>query len=61
MRFEIYEKLTIFGKRFYFRFVGGNNEKVTYGEAYNSRAARNHAIGLIKQFAATAEIVEVKK
>ena len=57
MYFETYEKLTIFGRRFYFRLRGANNEIVAHGEAYNSAANRDHGIELVRR-ASAAPVVE---
>ena len=58
LRFETYDRLTLFGRRFYFRLVGANHEKIAYGEAYNTADARDHGIELVK-LAAMATTVEV--
>lgn len=39
---QTFDKLTLFGHRWYFRLVDcGNNEILAASEAYNSKAARN--------------------
>lgn len=57
IRFETYDRMTLRGRRWYFRIVScGNNEIMTPSEAYNSAAARNRAILIIQHNAADAKI-----
>jgi uncharacterized protein YegP (UPF0339 family) len=57
MYFEIYDRLTVWGRRFYFRLRGANNEIVAHGEAYTSAAARDHGIELVRR-STMAPVVE---
>jgi uncharacterized protein YegP (UPF0339 family) len=55
--FETYAKTTKAGKRrFYFRGVGENHEKIFPSEGYNTPSARDERIAAIKAGAATAEV-----
>lgn len=59
MRFETFDRLTIFGRRWFFRIVReGNNEPMAQSEAYNSAAKRDIAIGVLKANIADAPIRE---
>lgn len=57
MRFETFDRLTLFGRRWFFRIVReGNNEPMAQSEAYNSAAKRDLAIGVLKAGVANAHI-----
>ena len=57
-RFEKFDKLTILGRRWFFRFVAPNHEKMNQSEGYNSAAARDHAIEVLKRESAKADVVD---
>lgn len=57
LRFETYERTTLFGRRrFYFRLVGANHEPIAYSEPYNSAEARDYGIELVKRSAAAPTV-----
>lgn len=57
IRFETYDRLTLRGRRYFFRMVSeGNNEVMSQGQPYRNRASRDIAIGKIKAGAAAAVI-----
>jgi hypothetical protein len=43
-RVETFDRLTIWGRRWYFRAVAANGEIVSHSEAYNSAEARDGGI-----------------
>lgn len=62
VRFETFDRLTLFGRRFFFRIVAnGNNEPLAQSEAYTSKQARTLAITRIAQGSADAIIQEGKR
>lgn len=42
--FVTFDRLTLFGRRWFFRYIGNNGEPVFPSEAYNSPAARDRGI-----------------
>lgn len=49
-RIEIWDQLTLFGRRFYWRAVSANNAIVAGpGEGYNSEAARNKGLAAARR------------
>ncbi|HET7255615.1 MAG TPA: YegP family protein [Xanthobacteraceae bacterium] len=59
IRFETFERLTLRGRRYFFRLVVvGNSEIIAQSEAYNSARARDHAIRLIRHGAFEARVIE---
>jgi uncharacterized protein YegP (UPF0339 family) len=57
-RFEKFEKRGIRGRRWYFRFVAPNNEKMLQSEGYNSSSSRDSAIDTIQKEAKHAGVVD---
>ena len=59
-RFQIYSKWTLRGRRFFFRLRAGNGEIIAQSEAYNTKAAAENAVVLIKHgaFLATIEYTD---
>lgn len=60
MKFVTFDRLTLFGRRWFFTIVGSNGEPLAQSEAYNDPAPRDWAINLIKRDAATAKRVPRK-
>jgi uncharacterized protein YegP (UPF0339 family) len=59
IRFELFERKTLFGMRYYFRIVReGNNEILAPSQAYKTIGGRDAAINLIKQGAKEAPSVK---
>ena len=62
MRIEVFSswlRKPIAAKRWYFRFVSGNGEKVAQSEAYNSKQAAKDGAALVRDNFKDAPIVEV--
>ena len=57
---ETFDRLTLFGRRYFFRFVGGNGEKMLQSEPYNRRQDRDDAMYKIRVNARTANIKAVQ-
>ena len=57
-RWELFDRRTLWGRRWYFRFRAANGEVMAQSEAYNSRAARDDAVFSVRGGAAAAVIVE---
>jgi uncharacterized protein YegP (UPF0339 family) len=58
IRFETFDRLTLRGRRYFFRIVAvGNSEPLVQSEAYNTARSRDHTINLIRQGAAEAKVV----
>lgn len=57
MKFVKFDRLTFFGRRWFFTIVGDNGEPLAQSEAYNSAANRNRGIYLIQHDAGNADIV----
>lgn len=47
MRFEIYSRLTLIGRRWYWRLRARNHEIIAQGEAYNRKVDCLRAIELV--------------
>lgn len=61
-RIELFDKLTLFGRRYYWRAVARNGESVAIGgEAYTSRTARDHGLDVARVILANAERLKVAK
>lgn len=57
LRFEPYDKLTLFGRRYYARVVNeGNSEIEWWTEGYNDSRDRDLAISRLQLHAANAKI-----
>jgi uncharacterized protein YegP (UPF0339 family) len=57
IRFETFDRLTLFGRRYFFRIVrNGNSEPMAQSEAYNRAAPRDIAIGIIQEGASSARV-----
>lgn len=56
LRFEIYTKLTLRGRRWYWRLRAANSETIASGEAYNSADAARKGIELVRSAAASTPI-----
>lgn len=59
-RIEIWDRLTLLGRRWYWRAVAGNGEIVAIGEGYNSAEARNRGIGTASRILAKGQIMDGK-
>jgi uncharacterized protein YegP (UPF0339 family) len=57
MIIQTFDRRNLLGqRRYYFRFVGRNGEKLAISEAYNSPASRDGTMGLVRLQAANATI-----
>lgn len=56
MRFEVFERRTLFGRRWFWRLRAKNGEIISQSEAYNSRAAAAKTINTVIEQAGGAEI-----
>ena len=57
MRFVIYPRRSIRGRRWHWRLQAGNGEIIASGEAYVNRADCVHAVELVQQsYAAAVEV-----
>lgn len=62
LRFETFDRLTIFGRRWFFRIVrNGNNEPMAQSEAYNRPEPRDIAIGILQEGASSARVRASKR
>lgn len=61
IRFETFERLTLRGRRFYFRIVANNHEPVAQSEAYNRKESRDHAVKIISHWAGSAAVVPERR
>lgn len=48
MRFEIYRRLTLVGKRWFWRLKAENHEIIASGEGYRNLADAENAVRLVK-------------
>jgi uncharacterized protein YegP (UPF0339 family) len=48
MRFELFQRRTVRGKRWFWRLKARNGEIVCQSEAYHSRADAEHSIDLVQ-------------
>jgi uncharacterized protein YegP (UPF0339 family) len=61
-RIELFDRLTLFGRRYYWRAVARNGESVAVGgEAYNTPAARDHGLNVARVILADADRLKVAK
>lgn len=58
MRFEIYSRRTIKGRRWYWRLRAANREIIASGEGYNHRAGALCAIDLVRATGTLTPMVE---
>ena len=58
IRYEVYPRLTIWGRRWFWRAVGRNGRKVGWGEAYHNKQDAWDAADLMRG-SATARCVEL--
>lgn len=49
MRFQIYSRLTLLGRRWYWRLRARNGEMIASGEGYNRKEDCRHAVSLVRQ------------
>ena len=49
LKFEMYDRLTLMGRRYFFRVKGGNGEIVVQSEGYTRRESAMHTIQLLRQ------------
>lgn len=57
LRFETFDRLTLFGRRWFFRIVReGNNETMAQSEPYNRPEPRDIAIAILQEGAGTARV-----
>lgn len=61
LKFEMYDRLTLMGRRYFFRVKGGNGEIVVQSEGYTRRESAMHTIQLLRQNLQFAEIVDLEK
>lgn len=62
LRFETYDRMTLFGRRWFFRVVReGNSETMAQSEAYNRREPRDIAIAILQEGAGDARIKAVPR
>jgi hypothetical protein len=62
IRFETFDRLTLRGRRWFFRIVrNGNNEPLAQSEAYNRAASRDIAMAIIQEGAGSSKVREVKR
>lgn len=59
-KFETYDRMTLRGRRWFFRFRAANGEIMLQSEGYNSAAARDHAIIVIRGKASIGRTVAVQ-
>lgn len=52
-RYETFDRWTLRGRRYYFRFVAPNHEILMQSEGYNRAAARDAAVVLVRAHAGT--------
>lgn len=57
MTFELFQRRTLFGKRWYFRLKAKNGEIVATSEAYHNFKDADDTVGLIMASAAFAKVV----
>lgn len=60
-RFEIYTKLTLRGRRWYWRLRAANGEPIASGEAYNSAEAARKGIELVRSAGEKTPVAVVAK
>lgn len=61
MKFETFDRLTLFGRRWFFRLVAANGEPVAQSEAYNSAQSRDKEIANIRRDAPKAATRERRR
>lgn len=44
MKIETFTRMTLFGRRYFFRIKASNGETVAQSEAYNTKQARDHTV-----------------
>lgn len=49
MRFQIYSRLTLLGRRWYWRLRAPNHEIIAQGEAYVRKEDCRHAVSLVRK------------
>jgi uncharacterized protein YegP (UPF0339 family) len=47
--FVTFDRMTLRGRRWFFRYQGNNGEPIFQSEAYNSKAARDNGIAAARQ------------
>lgn len=58
-KIERFDRLTLFGRRWFFRARGKNGEIVCPSEPYNSAAARDAGIETAREIFAVGRVVDV--
>lgn len=62
IRFETFDRVTFFGRRYFFRIVReGNNEIMSTSQPYKQVGSRDIGISVIKAGAGEARIIEGKR
>lgn len=62
IRFETFDRLTLVGRRYFFRVVReGNNEIMAPSQPYKRPESRDIAIAIIQEGAGGARIIEGKR
>jgi uncharacterized protein YegP (UPF0339 family) len=56
MKFIAFPRLTLFGRRWFFRILAANGEPIAQSEGYRRKADCLHAAGLIINEAHTADL-----
>ena len=56
MKFKIFRRLTIFGRRWFFHLKSANGEIIMQSEGYFNRADAESIVGKIRQNAAYAKV-----
>lgn len=60
-RYETFTRLTLRGRRYFFRFVAPNNEIMAQSQPYKAAQTRNESLQIIRRKSVDARIVEVEK
>lgn len=60
MKIEIYSRVGMFGRRWYFRLKAGNGEVIAQSEAYNRKESAMSTAQLIAQNTQLIEVIELK-
>ena len=59
MKIEVYSRVGMFGRRWYFRLKAGNGEVIAQSEAYNRKESAMGTAQLIAQHAKPIEVIEL--
>jgi uncharacterized protein YegP (UPF0339 family) len=55
LRYRRFDRMTLFGRRYYFHFIGRNGEIVLPSEGYNSAAARDQTLYMVRDNAGLSQ------